>query len=338
MNTVKDFGRYKDNFVVVHQGSDQPEISVVMPVYNCEEFVADAVTSILTQQKVVVEILISDDASTDNTFEIAYQTVVDYCSQSGTKHTVLMRAGTSRLVRDHLHLVAETASSDLVCQAHGDDISHPLRCSLLVKAFNQEDRKVSMVFVDTSTIDQQGKPLEEPKDFSLSSITADPVKYDSIVHAQASNLIGCNMAWRRSSFKDFPKLTTSYCAYGHDRVMTFRSFLVGGCFRLDASLLQRRIHKNQLHKESISFEHTPINMFNYQIIRLCLFSAMKKDLTFLKENNLIRENDFTQHCNNVDGMIVHTSKCLADATNNLVVDGYVNNWLKKSSNNALVDQ
>jgi len=328
MNTTENFDQYKDNFVVAHQGSEQPEISVVMPVYNCEEFVAESITSILEQQKVVVEILISDDASTDNTFAVAHQTVIDYISQIGTKHTVLMRAGTSRLVRDHLHLVAETACSDLVCQAHGDDISHPLRCSLLVKAFNQKDRKVSMVFVDTSTIDQHGKPLSQPKDFSLSDISADPVKYDKIVYAQDSSLIGCNMAWRRSAFKGFPRLTTSYCAYGHDRVMTFRSFMVGGCYMLNAPLLQRRLHKNQLHKELISFEHKFLNMFNYQIIRLSFFSAMKKDLIFLKDKNLIKESDFTQHCNNVDSMIDQAVSLLTAATSNLVADGYVNTWSK----------
>jgi glycosyltransferase involved in cell wall biosynthesis len=327
MNTIENFSQYKDTFVVVHKGSDQPEISVVMPVYNCEEFVADAVTSVLEQQQVVTEILISDDASTDDTFAVAYQTVVDYIGQNGTKHTILMRAGTSRLVRDHLHLLAETACSDLICQAHGDDILHPLRCSLLVKAFNQKDTKVSMVFVGTSAIDYQGKPLEEPKNFSLSDITVNPVKYDSIIKAEDSTLIGCNMAWRRSAFEDFPKLSTSYCAYGHDRVMTFRSFLVGGCYMLDAPLMQRRLHKNQLHKELISFEHKFLNMFNYQTIRLCFFSAMKTDLYFLKKKNLINENVFHQHCKNLDSMIGQTAQLLAVATGNLVTDGYVNTWL-----------
>jgi glycosyltransferase involved in cell wall biosynthesis len=329
MNTIKDFSSYKDNFVVVHQGSDQPEISIVMPVYNCEEFIASAVTSVLAQQQVVAEILISDDASTDDTFAIAYQTVVDYISQVGLKHTVLMRAGTSRLIRDHLHLLVEKTSCDLVCQAHGDDISHPLRCLVLIKVFNEEAKDASMIFVNTSAIDQQGNAVLETKNFSLNNIKIAPVKYDSILNAQDDNLIGCNMAWRKSSFKDFPKLTTSYCAYGHDRVMTFRSFLVGGCYMLDVSLLQRRLHNKQLHKELISFEHKFVNMFNYQLIKLSLFSAIKNDLIFLKENNLIEENKFNQHSVNVNYMISQAVKLLASATGNLVTNGYVNNWLTK---------
>jgi glycosyltransferase involved in cell wall biosynthesis len=325
MNTIKDFSRYKDNFVVVHQGADQPKISIVMPIYNCEEFVADAVGSILGQRDVVAEILISDDASTDDTFAVAYRTVIEYISQVGLKHTVLMRAGTARLVRDHLHLVAEAAICDVVCQAHGDDVSHPLRCSILVKVFNQE-AKVSMIFDTSSTIDQEGKVVWEPKNFSLSDIRVESVKYEHIIKANDDHLIGSNMAWRKSSLKIFPQLTTSYCAYGHDRVMTFRAFLVRGCYSMDACLVQRRLHNKQLHRESTSFEHQTINVFNSQLIRLSLFSAIKKDLIFLKENQLIQQDNFQKFVDDVDCMIAHAANFLTVATGNLVVDGYANKW------------
>ena len=259
MSTINDFNIYKDNFVVVHQGVDPPEISVVMPIYNCEEFVASAITSILAQQEVVAEILISDDASTDSTFIIAYTTVVDYVRQLGLKHTVLMRIGTSRLIRDHLHLLAKKASCDLVCQAHGDDISHSFRCSFLVKVFNDKSQNASMIFVNAFVIDRQGKILLQPKNLSGSTISMVPVGYNAIVDATNEVLIGSNMAWRKSAFKDFPRLTTAYCAYGHDRVMTFRSFLVGGCYLMDAPLLKRRLHNNNLHNELISFDNTQNN-------------------------------------------------------------------------------
>lgn len=330
MNTIKDFSRYRDNFVMVHSGSDQPKISVVMPVYNCEEFVASAVTSVLDQQNVVAEILISDDASTDDTFAVAYQTVVDYINQAELKHTVRMRAGTSRLVRDHLHLMAKTACCDLVCQAHGDDVSHPLRCSILIKIFDQKDKNISMIFVNPSTIDQQGKPLEEPKKFSLSNIKVKPVEYDDIIMDRADCLIGGNMAWRQSSFNIFPQLTTSYCTYGHDRVMAFRSFLIGGCYIVDAPLLQRRLHNNQLHRELLSFEHDPINFFNFQLIRLSIFLAIKNDLISLKENNLIKEDKFIQFVSENDNVILQVTKLLTNITGNLVNNGYVNKWIKES--------
>ncbi|WP_323744428.1 glycosyltransferase family 2 protein [Aeromonas hydrophila] len=47
-----------------------PLISVVMPVYNCESFVEEAVSSILSQTLADFEFIIIDDGSTDNTGKI----------------------------------------------------------------------------------------------------------------------------------------------------------------------------------------------------------------------------------------------------------------------------
>jgi glycosyltransferase involved in cell wall biosynthesis len=318
----------KNQFVTVHQGVATPEISVVMPVYNCAEFIQNAVMSILEQQNVVAEIIISDDASTDDTFACAYNTVINYINANDLKHTVIMRIGTSRLVRDHLHLLADQASCDLICQAHGDDISHSVRCATLVTAFNNTAKNASMIFVSAIVIDQHGKLLWKPKNMSLSDIPMLPVDYNKIIGARDEILIGSNMAWRRSAFKKFPQLTTLYCAYGHDRVMTFRSFLVGGCYVLDAPLLARRLHNKNLHKELTSSDHKPINSFNTQLIKLCLFSTMKNDLIFLKENNLIEETKFNQHVYNITNNITQVSNVLTQATGNLIVGGYTNNWIK----------
>ncbi|MDE3185307.1 MAG: glycosyltransferase [Bacteroidota bacterium] len=45
----------------------QPEISVLMPAYNREEFISDSIKSILNQTFTDFELIILDDASTDNT-------------------------------------------------------------------------------------------------------------------------------------------------------------------------------------------------------------------------------------------------------------------------------
>ena len=50
--------------------TDPPHISVLMPVYNCEQYVHDAVKSILNQSYTNYELLIVDDASTDTTVSI----------------------------------------------------------------------------------------------------------------------------------------------------------------------------------------------------------------------------------------------------------------------------
>jgi glycosyltransferase involved in cell wall biosynthesis len=47
-----------------------PKISVIIPVYNGEEFIADAINSALAQQYEPLEIIVINDCSSDNTTEI----------------------------------------------------------------------------------------------------------------------------------------------------------------------------------------------------------------------------------------------------------------------------
>jgi len=50
--------------------SNSPEISVIMPAYNAEKYIAASIESVLNQTYKNFELLILDDASTDNTKEI----------------------------------------------------------------------------------------------------------------------------------------------------------------------------------------------------------------------------------------------------------------------------
>lgn len=48
-----------------------PDVSVVIPTYNSENYLAQALTSVLTQTYLNLEIIVVDDASTDSTLKIA---------------------------------------------------------------------------------------------------------------------------------------------------------------------------------------------------------------------------------------------------------------------------
>lgn len=48
----------------------QPELSVIVPVYNTETFITTCLDSILSQKGVNMEVIIVNDGSTDNSVDI----------------------------------------------------------------------------------------------------------------------------------------------------------------------------------------------------------------------------------------------------------------------------
>ena len=48
----------------------QPEISVILPLYNAESYIREAIDSLLIQTFTNFELIIINDGSTDNSFEI----------------------------------------------------------------------------------------------------------------------------------------------------------------------------------------------------------------------------------------------------------------------------
>ena len=96
-----------------------PKVSVVMPVYNAERFVKDAIESILNQTLCDFEFIIIDDGSTDNTQSI----IADFADQ----RILFVRNGKNLGISPTLNRGIDLAKSELIARMDADDISHPSR-------------------------------------------------------------------------------------------------------------------------------------------------------------------------------------------------------------------
>jgi glycosyltransferase involved in cell wall biosynthesis len=296
-----------------------------MPIYNCEKYIRVAINSILAQKDVVAQILISDDCSQDDTFLIAYDTVISWVKEFGLNHSVLMRKGSKRLKRDHLHLVVHEASSDFICQAHGDDISHPLRCAILVKCFKNSSFNAAMIFVNSQSIDAKGFALsrEEKLDTKL-TIQLIPVSFNDAI-SEREILVGANMAWKKSSIDQFTSLSTEYSAYGHDRVMAFRACLIGGCFILDSQLLKKRTHEGNLHNELFTNNKLATD-FNVQLTRFSYIAAIRKDVIFFRSKGLISDEKTHDLFRMLERQSIQYIEWAGYLISQLVSNNYKNIW------------
>lgn len=96
-------------------------VSVVIPCYNCEKFVKDAIYSICNQTYKNLEILIADDCSTDSTY-----TILENIAKKDTRIKLYHNTENMKIVKT-LNFLIENASGDYIARMDADDISAPER-------------------------------------------------------------------------------------------------------------------------------------------------------------------------------------------------------------------
>lgn len=70
--TNRQFYKYKDASLPGMSAADvTPLVSVVVPLFNAEKYIADTISSVLAQTYKNWELIIIDDCSEDNSYEIA---------------------------------------------------------------------------------------------------------------------------------------------------------------------------------------------------------------------------------------------------------------------------
>ena len=111
-----------------------PLVTFVLLTYNQERWVKIAIESVLAQDYTNLEIIISDDCSSDRTFDIIEETVRSYRGP----HRVVARQ-TVKNCGSLLHVadVAKTARGELLVLAAGDDVSKINRVTVLQEAWKR---------------------------------------------------------------------------------------------------------------------------------------------------------------------------------------------------------
>lgn len=92
-----------------------PRISVIMPVYNCKQYIEESVFSILNQTFKDFELLIIDDCSSDGTF--------DYLNGLTDARINLIRKSSNTGYTKSLNLGLDLAKGEYIARMDGDDIS-----------------------------------------------------------------------------------------------------------------------------------------------------------------------------------------------------------------------
>jgi glycosyltransferase involved in cell wall biosynthesis len=237
------------NSVAQKAGGADPRITFGLITYCQESFVREAVRAALAQRHTPLEIVILDDASPDDTFEQA----LDEAKAYRGPHQVRVLRNQNNLGIGNFNQLMKIAGGDLVVIAHGDDISHPERVSLVADAWMRTG--ASMVTSNALMIDDSGHvqglclpPGEIPAN-SLEDLSLTGWNF---------SLLGAVLAWDRKIFEVFGPLDADKSALTSDWILPFRAAALTGIHYLDQPLVKVRKHAGQKNSRYLSDQADPL--------------------------------------------------------------------------------
>ncbi len=210
-----------------------PRLSIGLPVYNGEAFLAQALDSILAQTYTDFELIIVDNASTDRTQAI----IQDYASQD--KRIRVQRNETNVGAARNFNLAFELASGEYFKWAAHDDVLDPRFLERCIHVLDQ-DSSVVLCYSRVAEIDDAGNRIGS-YDYPMNVDAASPVdRFHDLVLVEHF-CIAIFGVLRRDILQNTP-LIGSFV--GSDRVLLAELALRGRFCELPDYLFFRREHPN----------------------------------------------------------------------------------------------
>lgn len=215
-----------------------PLATFIVVAYNQESYIREAIEGAFSQTYTPLEIILSDDCSTDKTFKIMQEMAFMYQGSHllkvrSTKHN----QGTFNHV---LECISE-AQGDLIILAAGDDISHPQRTALIVDEWIQTQSMA--LYSDFVVINTNSEKI-------LNKINNKPF-HNELRHwfAQEKNIAfihGAISAYDKQMFSYLPK--SDSVIYSEDVIFSF----VINLKKLKFSHIKKDLVSYRQHENAIS--------------------------------------------------------------------------------------
>jgi hypothetical protein len=202
--------------------------SVVLLTYNQEAFVKEALQSLLDQDYDDLEIVVSDDASKDKTWDVVSALAQTY---SGPKKIILNRHALNVGIGANYAKAFSLTSGEVIFSAAGDDVSLPSRCTDTIAAWVQSGRTADLVATDaldmTVTGDVVGvKTMDNVQEWGLDAWFVRRPYHFGASHMMTRRMLALNSL--------SPQLNAE------DQCLMFRALLMGGALRVAKPLVKHR--------------------------------------------------------------------------------------------------
>jgi len=216
----------------------KPVITFALFAYNQERYIEEAIHGAFSQTYSPLEIVLSDDCSPDETFEVMKQMASSY---KGPHKIILNRNERNLGLVGHVSkLFNDMSNGEIIVMAAGDDISYPNRVEKIEGIFRNE--RIMSVSSDFQYIDEKsnlinGKVRNEEGEYNL----------EKYLKNNFFPILGCTRAYRKKINTFFEPLLA--IPNVEDATLTFRGLLLGSLYHETETLVKYRKGIDSLSKD-----------------------------------------------------------------------------------------
>ncbi len=247
-----------------------PRVTFAVLAFEQEAYIEEAIAGAFAQDFPSIEIILSDDCSTDRTYSLMRQMADRYSGPHVVRHR---RNEYNMGIGAHINSVMQIASGDLLVAAAGDDIALPGRTRRLVAEWEATGRKADLLCSAYYGMSELGE-LQGEK----SGLPVGPLALETVAR-YGHGVVGATEAWTRrlwNRFGDLPAGTVN-----EDQVLTFRALLLGGILYVDEPLVQYRqgvskwIERGEAGRVELQRRNTRLARFSAHNARVARADALE---------------------------------------------------------------
>lgn len=259
---------------------NKPFVTFVVLSYNQEKFIRESVRGAFSQTYRPMEIVISDDFSTDRTYSIIEEEIAAYTGD----HVIKVNRNNENLgLIDHVNKIFQIAKGEIIVSSAGDDISFPDRTSVIVENYLRFGEPL-LIHSNAYEIDSIGRYFgtEAPRKQLRRKL--------SLSEACIANRIylGASAVWSKKLFEKYGPITQkeSY----EDLVLGFRALLDDSILYVDKPLLYYRVGVGISSEYGKSFRLSEIVKSRKKIATVMTSTLIQRKQDINNSNVLNKEN------------------------------------------------
>lgn len=248
------------------------KVSVIIPVYNAEQYIRESIKSVLDQTYTDIEVIAVNDGSTDKSLEILreYENKIKVISKANGGTASALNTGIKAM------------SGEWFKWLSADDLLYPCAIEELVNSAKKvEDKENAILYSNYDIIDDGGNIIEhfiEPNYNELDQFEFNTILLDHYVGNGTTSLI-------HKSALDKYGLFDESIGFQEDYELWLRYCLLHNCrlYLIPKILAKYRVHQNQLTAKKIGESLKNAEKVRKIILEKLEYSMQEKYLKALKQ-------------------------------------------------------